>query len=241
MFYYKEEISLKVGIMQPYLFPYLGYWQLIKAVDQFVILDDVNYIKQGFINRNSILVNNQIYTFTIPLDRPSPNKLINETKLSFSEKKREKFLRTIYMAYKKAPFFEYVYPLIEKLVLFEEEDLTVYIKNSIEQIKEYIGLPAKVLVSSEMKKDNTLKSEARIIEINKRLRSTLYINAIGGQNLYSRIHFAESGIELKFIKMQYVEYPQFKNEFVPNLSIIDVLMFNSIDRIWELLDKYILI
>ncbi|MCI8417912.1 MAG: WbqC family protein [Lachnospiraceae bacterium] len=231
---------MKVGIMQPYFFPYLGYWQLINAVDTFVILDDVNYIKKGFINSNSILVNNEAYKFTIPLEKASQNKLINETKLNFSQKDKEKFLKTIYISYKRSPFFDAVYPVIEHSILYDNSDLTEYIKYSIDQTKLYLGITTDIVYSSKIKKDNTLKAQERIIEINKKLGASIYINANGGRSLYSKLDFERNKIELKFIQMERVVYEQLKNKFVPNLSIIDVLMFNSIDSIKQLLDQYIL-
>lgn len=95
---------MKTAIMQPYFFPYLGYFQMFNAVDKFVLLDDVNFIMRGYINRNSILLNGKAHKFSIPLEKPSQNKLINETKLNFSLKDKENFLKTIQLAYKKAPF-----------------------------------------------------------------------------------------------------------------------------------------
>lgn len=232
---------MRVGIMQPYFFPYLGYWQLINAVDTFVILDDVNYIKKGFINSNSILVNNAAYRFTVPLEKASQNKLINQTKLNFSSKDKEKFLKTIIISYKKAPFFKTVYPVIERSILYDENDLTAYIKYSIEQVKLFLNITTEIICSSDIKKDNTLKAQERIIEINKKLGASVYINAIGGQSLYSKEVFRQNNIELKFIEMRRLEYEQFQSKFVPNLSIIDVLMFNSVEGIKELLNQYTLL
>ena len=232
---------MKTAIMQPYFFPYLGYFQMFSAVDKFVLLDDVNFIMRGYINRNSILLNGKAHKFSIPLEKPSQNKLINEIKLNFSLKDKENFLKTIQLAYKKAPFYKDFYPILESIVLNEENDLTKYLKFSFEKAKEYLNLDTEILISSEIEKDNTLKAQDRIIEINKKLGSTTYINAIGGQELYNRDDFKAVGMELKFIKMKPVEYKQFKNEFVPNLSMIDVLMFNSIENILDMLNKYELV
>lgn len=232
---------MKLAIMQPYFFPYLGYFQMFNAVDKFVLLDDVNFIMRGYINRNSILLNGKAHKFSIPLEKPSQNKLINEIKLNFSQKDKENFLKTIQLAYKKAPFYKDFYPILESIVLNEENDLTKYLKFSFEKAKEYLNLDTEILISSEIEKDNTLKAQDRIIEINKKLGSTTYINAIGGQELYNRDDFKAVGMELKFIKMEPVEYKQFKNEFVPNLSMIDVLMFNDVFAVKELLENYELI
>lgn len=232
---------MKTAIMQPYFFPYLGYFQMFNAVDKFVLLDDVNFIMRGYINRNSILLNGKAHKFSIPLEKPSQNKLINETKLNFSLKDKENFLKTIQLAYKKAPFYNDFYPILKSIVLHEDNDLTKYIKISFEKVKEYLNLNTEILVSSEIQKDNSLKAQDRIIEINKQLNTSTYINAIGGQELYNKEDFKAVAIELKFIKMKPVEYKQFKNEFVPNLSMIDVLMFNSIENILDMLNKYELV
>lgn len=231
----------KIAIMQPYLFPYIGYWQAINAVDEYVLLDDVNFIMRGYINRNSILLNKKAHLFTIPLEKPSQNKLINEIKLNFSDKDKETFLKTIVMAYKKAPYFNDVYPIIEKIIKNSENDLTQYIKFSIETIKNYLNTDTLIKLSSDIEKDNSLHAQDRIIAINKALEATAYINAIGGQELYDKTEFKKENIELKFIKMNDIEYKQFNNEFVPNLSIIDVMMFNSPEDIKIALNNYELI
>lgn len=236
-----EGTELKVAVMQPYFFPYLGYWQMFNAVDKFVLLDDVNFIMRGYINRNSILVNGQPHKFSIPLEKPSQNKLINETKLNFAEKDKENFLKTIQLAYKKAPYFNVFYPVLEDIIKNPETDLTKFLKYSFEKVKEYLGLNTDILLSSELEKDNSLKAQDRIIEINKVLGSDIYINAIGGQALYNREDFDKVGIKLYFIKMNPCEYKQYKNEFCPNLSMIDVLMFNPKDEIIKFLNDYELI
>lgn len=232
---------MKIAIMQPYFFPYLGYWQLINAVDKFVLLDDVNYIMRGFINRNSILVNGGTHKFSISIDKPSQNKLINETILLFPTKERHNFLKTIEMAYKKAPFFSDTYPVIEESVMFDDTNLLSFLKHSICITKDHLGIDSEILVSSEIKKDNSKKAQNRIIEINKIIGSNTYINPIGGQQLYKKEDFKNNGIELYFMEMQSIEYRQFQNTFVPNLSIIDVLMFNSINEIKDMLLKYRLV
>ena len=229
---------MKIAIMQPYFFPYLGYWQMFFAVDKFVLLNDVNFIMRGYINRNSILMNGKAHLFSIPLDKPSQNKLIKDTKIKFAQKDRENFLKTITLAYKKAPFYDKFFPVFKDIVENVDDDLTNYIKYSFEQVKNYLGLDTEILISSQIEKDNTLHAQDRIIEINKRLGATQYINAIGGQELYNKSDFDNAGIKLNFIKMLPVEYKQFKGDFVSNLSFIDVLMFNDTETIKEYLSKY---
>ena len=234
---------MKVAIMQPYLFPYLGYWQLIKSVDTFVILDDVNFIKRGYINRNSILVNNNVHMFSVPIDKPSQNKLIMDTKLKFSRNEKEKFLKSIYLSYKKAECFETVYDKLKKIVLFEENDLTTYIENSLIEISRYLGIETEFKRSSDIYTSYNVKGEQSIIEKCKNLGANVYINPIGGISLYNREKFLNEGIKLHFIQMKRdkIIYKQFSENFIDNLSIIDVLMFNTKDTILEMLDCYELI
>lgn len=231
---------MKVAIMQPYLFPYLGYWQLIKAVDLFVLFDDVNYIKRGWINRNNILVNGNRYLFTIPLQDASCFKKINEISLSENSKGKEieNFLKTLKRAYSKAPYFGDVYGLLENCFLSGENNISRLIEYSIRTLCGYIGINTEIKISSELANTQYFKGEERILDICTRLNADQYINPMGGVDLYSKNHFQEKSLELSFLRTKHIEYAQFKNEFVENLSIIDVLMFNSKEAIDELLDQY---
>lgn len=231
---------MKVGIMQPYIFPYIGYWQLINAVDRFVILDDVNYITRGYINRNSILLNGKPYRFTIPMKKASQNKLIMDMELNFSKKDKEKFLATIQNAYKKAKYYEVAMPLIEEIIYHSEDDLTRFIQFSIEKIMKYLGIQTEILVSSKIDKNQKLKSEERIIEICKKLDADIYINPSGGRMLYSHSDFEKEGMKLFFldVKGKSIIYSQGQTEFVSSLSIIDIMMHNDVQKIQRFLEEY---
>lgn len=231
----------KTGIMQPYFFPYIGYWQLMNAVDTFVVLDDVNFIMRGWINRNNILLNNKAYLFSIPLDKPSQNKLIKDTKLNFSIKDRENFLKTIQLAYKKAPFYDDFYPILENIIMFNDNTLVNFIYNSLVKASDYIGIKTKFVFSSKIEQNNESKAEAKIIDICKSTATSTYINAIGGISLYNKNNFEKNGIQLNFIQTKEIEYKQFNTEFVPNLSMLDVIMFNSVDQIKMMLERYELV
>lgn len=232
---------MKVSIMQPYFFPYIGYFQLIANSDVFVIYDDVNFIKKGWINRNTILVNNSPYLFSMPLQNVSQNKHINEIFISDLDKWKRDLLKTISSSYKKAPFYQDVYPLIEKIISFDELNLALYIQNSLQNLCEYLNLNTKLIMSSEIDKNNDLRGENKIIDICLQLGATQYINAIGGIELYTQENFQVKNIDLKFIKSENIIYQQFKNEFKPWLSIIDVIMFNSVEDTRMLLNKFELI
>lgn len=233
----------KLAIMQPYFFPYLGYWQMINAVDTFVIYDDVNYIKGGWINRNNMLINGSSHLFTLPLLEASPHKFINEINVTNNEKQKQKLLKAFENSYSKAPYKNEVMTLLEDVILQKENALHLFLKYQFEKVFEYLNIDTKILLSSDIKKTEGLHSQARIIDICKRLNTTQYINAIGAKelHLYDRDIFKQNDIELKYIEMGHIEYPQFKNEFVPNLSVIDVMMFNSKEQIKEMLDDYELI
>lgn len=228
---------MKVGIMQPYFFPYLGYWQLIAAVNKYVVYDDVAYIKGGWINRNNILMNGKPSLITLPLDNSSSFRNINEISVVKDPKAVEKIIKTLNIAYAKAPYKHEVLPMIEQL-LAENDNIAMLNYNAILRINEYLGVDTEIILSSRLDKQCELKGQDKVIHINKLLGSDCYINAIGGMELYDRNAFAAEGIELKFLKLDEVAYVQLKNEFVPNLSIIDVLMFNGVSGTKELLRKF---
>ncbi len=228
--------------MQPYLFPYLGYFQLINAVDTFVFYDDVNYIKGGWINRNRILLNGRDFFLTVPCSQISPNKQINETEFDNKRPEFKKLNKTLKQAYKKAPFFEPVAAMIETILNTDTTRIADLAECSIRTIVRYLEIPVDFRISSvdfPFTKD-AVKAD-RIIAICKALDSGHYINPIGGMELYEKDYFNKHGILLNFVQSQPVEYKQFNNAFVSGLSIIDILMFNSKKEIKEMLDNYKLI
>lgn len=229
---------MTIAIMQPYFLPYIGYWQLINAVNLFVIFDDVNFINKSFINHNNILINYQKQQFTLELIKASQNKIINTITIGNNQKN---LLKTIEMAYKKAPYFMNIFPIIENILLQKEKNLSKYIGFSLAEISTYLGINTQFIYSSDVNKNNDLKAQNKIIEICKKLEAKNYINPIGGQELYNKKIFEHEKINLNFLKTDFIEYKQFKNEFIPYLSIIDILMFNSIVEIKNMLDKYTLI
>tara|TARA_R110002049_G_scaffold82349_2_gene209554 strand:+ start:513 stop:1214 length:702 start_codon:yes stop_codon:yes gene_type:complete len=233
---------MKVGIMQPYLFPYIGYFQLIKHVDKFVIYDNIEYTKKGWINRNRILFNNKDEYFTVPLKKDSDYLAINERSLAENRTKAlQKIVNRLEATYRKAPYFEVVFPLIKSIFLNEEYNLFNYLKASLTSVLDYLEIRTELVVASEIPIDHNLKSQDKVIAICKGLGATEYINPIGGTSLYSKETFSDIGLRLYFLKSEMIEYPQLENEFIPWLSIIDVMMFNSKETINEYLTRYDLI
>ena len=235
---------MTIAVMQPYVFPYIGYFQLIKSVDVFVFYDDVNFIKQGWINRNRILVSGKDLVFTMPLKDASSFVTIRETQVNESLfiKWRAKFLRTLEQSYKKAPYFEKVYPLVIEILENNFISISDMATASIIKISAYLNLKTRFEFSSEKYHDTkVLERENRLVEIIKRNQSDSYVNPIGGQELYAKESFAQYRIQLNFIKSKPVVYKQFENEFVPWLSIIDVMMFNNVEEIIVMLNQYELV
>ncbi|AYA37126.1 hypothetical protein D3Y59_08705 [Hymenobacter oligotrophus] len=218
---------MRIAIMQPYLFPYVGYFQLLHCADAFVLLDDVAFIKKGWINRNRILVNGAEHLFTIPIASGSQNKLIKDTHLHTDQKCRRKVLTTIRQAYSTAPGLARFFPLIEHILLSSETDLTTLVLRSLQLINDYVAAPVPLLRSSAIDKNNQLSGQGRIIELCKRLGATEYVNASGGVELYASSDFANAGIALRFLQPNLQPYPQGTTAFVPGLSVIDLLMHNT--------------
>lgn len=232
---------MKVGIMQPYLFPYIGYFQLINAVDKFVLFDDVNYINKGWINRNRILLNKQEYIFTIPLEKASQNKLINEINIAKDITWKGKLLKTIETAYIKAPMFQMAFPIIDEVICYNEQNLSAYIYHSIKKLCENFRINTQIIESSGQYNTSKLKGQDKILEICSQEKATQYINPIGGTNIYQCELFRQKQLKLLFIKSNPIVYSQFGNNFIPWLSIIDVLMFVDKETIKKTLNNYILL
>ena len=236
-----EKNSVKVGIMQPYFMPYIGYWQLMNAVDKYVIYDDVNFIKRGWIHRNRILINGEPRYINIPMLGVSQNKLINEIEVNQAELSTGKTLRSIEEAYKRAPYYDAVFPLMKEILNCGRENIASFIEFSFQIICEYLDIQTELIVSSKLDKNCELKGQDKILDVCSRLNATEYYNAIGGQELYSFEAFEERGMKLSFLKTDQIEYPQYGNEFQANLSMIDVLMFNSKEQVQDMLKRFELI
>jgi hypothetical protein len=230
---------MRIAVMQPYIFPYLGYYQLVNSVDLFVFFDDVNYIKKGWINKNNILVNGEAYKFTIPVKDASQNKPIIKIEFSGYDDWRFKFLKTVEASYKKAPYFNDVLELINKILDQRFVSIAGLAKASVKEIAAYLNLKTEFENSSDISYDrNGENGQKKIIDICKLKKATCYVNPFNGRELYNKLEFESKGIKLLFLKMNEVTYMQYsKEKFIPSLSIIDILMFNDKETIHQLLNK----
>jgi len=221
---------MRLAIMQPYFLPYIGYFQLIAAVDIFIVYDNIKYTKKGWINRNRMLQNDTDVMFSLPLKKDSDSLDVVERELA-ADFNRDKLLNQFKGAYRRAPYFEQTFPLIEQIVRYDEVNLFRYLHHSIIKTCEHLNITTEIKISSDVDIDHTRQSQDKVIALCEAVGATGYINAIGGMELYSKEAFQMRGIDLKFVKSKPFEYPQFGNEFVPWLSIIDVMMFNPIEAI----------
>lgn len=228
--------------MQPYIFPYIGYFQLVNYVDVFVFYDDVNFIKRGWVNRNQILVNSKSNLFSVPLVKASQNKMINETKLEKNIKWLEQFYSTLKFNYNKAPYFEQTFDLITNI--FKNPHITIsdLAIDSIQEISNYLGI-STVFENSSDKYSQTkgMDKADRLIKISQLCGATEYINPLGGLELYDKVYFKRKGVKLFFMKSEFLAYQQNSKSFIEGLSIIDVLMHNSKEEVLKMLNLYKLI
>lgn len=234
-----EQNKRKVAIMQPYIFPYIGYFQLIQAVDVFVFYDDVHFIKKGWINRNQILLNQQAYKFTIPLVGASQNKLINETSVLWESKFDEKLLHQLEQGYKGAPYFDAVMELVREVFSDKSLNIAALAEKSVITICQYLGFQKEFHRSSSLGISKELGRAERLAAITKHFNAIDYINAVNGQQLYAKEEFEQMGIHLNFISPEIITYKQGNvPEFIPYLSILDMLMWNEKEEMYRLLKSY---
>lgn len=229
---------MKISIMQPYFFPYIGYFQLIAASDIFVLHDDVQYIKGGWVNRNRILFNGESRLITFPVKKDAHELPINARSYIEDKQARKDIINLIKQAYVNAPCYRQVFPILEELIEFTDRNVARFNENLIRRIADFIGLSCYIINSSEMEKDDSLVGESRVLDMSKRLGATYYTNPIGGTELYRQEAFQQCEITLRFLEAHNIHYVQYAQAWVPSLSIIDVIMFNSVEDIRQLLTKY---
>lgn len=227
-----------VSIMHPYFFPYIGYFQLIAQSDVFILFDDVQYINRGWVNRNRILRNGEPCWLTFPVRKGSSHLAINQRYYQLEQADVERILRRIEAAYRPAPHFATVFPFVEELMNFGDANVAAFNVNLIERIAARLGIRTRFVLSSAMVKDDSLAGQERVIDMCRRLGATRYVNPVGGARLYAAERFAASGMNLSFLQPAPAAYPQFGQPPVPDLSIIDVLMFNGDETVARLLHNY---
>ena len=221
--------------MQPYFFPYIGYFQLLASVDTFVFYDDVNFIKNGWINRNRMLLAGEVRYITVPLQGASSFSKINQIAIQPGSLWREKMIESVRHAYSKAPNFSDINELLSEVLFAEESDISSLAKSSVIAISNYLELNRRFVMSSAGYNNAELNGEVRVCDICLKEKASEYFNLPSGRTLYDEDVFSSKGIQLRFIHPNLRAYPQFSEEFHPALSILDVLMFNEKDLVREML------
>lgn len=216
--------------MQPYFFPYLGYFQLIAAVDVFVVYDNIKYVKSGWINRNRILRNGEAVPFSLPLKGAADRLDVRDREIA-RDYRADRLLNQVRGAYRAAPHFAETCSLIEGILRYSDHNLFGFLHHAIRCVCNRLGIATQIRISSALAIDHALKKQDKVLALCRALGTDTYVNAIGGQELYSREDFLHQGLELKFLRSKPYEYPQFGGAFVPFLSIIDALMFNPLERV----------
>jgi hypothetical protein len=231
---------VKLAIMQPYLFPHIGYYQLMHAVDRFVVADYVMFNNQGSINRNRLLINGSAVYFTVPVKRHPADALIRDVEIDdrTGARRRAALIKTIANFYRRAPSFDRVYPIVERVIDGPFAKIADMARASLQEVCEYLGMTVSIVPSSAAYGNAHLKGQDRVIDTCRAECATDYVNASGGRSLYSREAFLAHGIRLHFISTGAIAYPQFDLPFVPSLSVIDLLMFNPQAEARDLLQRY---
>jgi hypothetical protein len=243
---------MKLGIMQSYFFPYLGYFQLISHVDSFILYEHVSFRKKSWITRNRILdkrANSPVF-INVPVQKKSSSNSIGNTLINNSTDWRNKIINLIFFNYKKALFFDEIFPVVEKIVNEKYASIHEYNARIIINICECLEIKTKITYQNEnyilmekelevLAKENSSEIKTqRIFEICDREGANTYVNPVGGAELYDKTHFTANEIQLHFVETSGYEYNQFKGDFEPHLSIIDVLMHNGIEKTKEMIHNY---
>ena len=232
---------MTTAIMQPYLLPYLGYWQLIDSVDIFVIYDDAQYLKGGWINRNRIIVNGHDRLFSLPIAKAPVTARINERRFAepFLERRRS-LLDLFANSYRHAPYFKDIFPCLEETFSNDKTNVATFLEHQIRRVCQLIGIRTLIVSASSINISSGTSGAARVIALAKAIGGTQYVNAIGGKVLYSKDHFLAAGIDLRFLRVGELNYDQSDTDWIPHLSIVDVLMNCGVDETKKLLIKKVI-
>ena len=232
---------MKLAIMQPYFFPYIGYWQLLNAVDRFVIYDDVSFIKGGWVNRNRILINGNPSYITLPLSHASPNKRICDLSLRASPGWQRKMIKSIENTYKRSPHFSEIFSEIVKQLEYQASNLADFLAHHLGAMASLLEINTEFVITSRCYENSELTGQDRVLDICKAEGAEAYINLQGGKVLYDSESFDDANVDLRFITTRITAYKQRSVGFLPNLSIIDTLMEIGVEGVKQRLVEYDLI
>lgn len=229
---------MRLAIMQPYFLPYIGYFQLINAVDKFVILDDVNYINRGWINRNRLPDGDGTRWLTLPLVGASQNRLIRDISICPDDGWKAKMLRTVQQSYAGASEYDQAFHMFQEWLNSTSENLSDFLYETLMDICRHCGICTEIVPTSMVYPKGELKGQQRILDICMREKATVYLNPPGGKDLYDASLFAAAGVELLFLQPAIKQLQlKFSGSEGPVLSILDLLMRNSPDALQRAVQK----
>lgn len=232
---------MKIAIMQPYFFPYIGYFSLIKNTDYFIFFDTPQYIRKGWINRNRILGTNgnDVY-FTIPVEKCSRETPIKDVKISCNENWKEKWLGQLTVYKKRAPYYLEIMRLIQDVLSFNTQFISEMAINSVIKTCQYLGINFNYEIYSKMDLPSfeVNAPDEWALGITKAMKYDTYVNPPGGKEFFDASKYTKANIELQFLTQEIIEYNQRSREFVPGLSILDVMMFCAPKEIVDMMDLY---
>lgn len=217
---------MRVALMQPYFFPYIGYFDLLASSDLFVFYDDAAYSRGGWVSRNRVAADGKEFNYIrLTVDRAPLGTPINGVRLKSPEDDRNHLLSLLHNVYRRAPYYNEVVAVIEKVFCDGGGGLSQVAAASICSCAEYLGLGAPVLYSSAIEYDRAMGAQGKVISICKSINASHYVNLTGGRELYCESEFLRNDISLIFTEPADFLYDTGKRPFVPNLSIIDVMMW----------------
>jgi len=241
---------MKLGIMQSYFFPYFGYFQLVNSVDTFCLYEHVTFRKRSWITRNRILDkgNQEPRYINIPVKNKSSFKAIGEISIDDSTNWRRTILDALYFNYKKAPFFESSYDVLERLINLKIENLHDYNSEIVVNISRWLECSTSIVSKSEKAVETELENGLidhtldiktnRVVKLCRLYGASHYVNPTGGVALYCKDSFTRNGLELSFLDSHIEEYEQWGESYTPHLSIIDMMMHLSREKMQHLLKSY---
>ena len=227
----------RVAAIQPYLFPYVGYFQLMAACDELLLLDDVQYVTRRWINRNRILVNGEPSWITLPVRHACRDLPINERRYAREPLTARRVLHQIEAAYRRAPHLASVLALVDDALTGTDDNVARINARALALVAGAVGIDTPVVLASDTRGNRGLRGEDAIIELCRRRGATAYLNPIGGSGLYDSSRFAAAGLSLEFLQFEAPAYPQFGAPFVPRLSIVDVMMFNALATVRAMITR----
>lgn len=235
---------MRLGIMQPYFFPYIGYFSLIKHTDNYILLDKVQYIRHGWIERNRILKQSGGWSYiAVPLKKHSRDTLIADIEISNIENWKQRIISQL-QYYKGAPYYYTIMKLVDDILDIKTRSIVDLDFSALQKVCNYLNIntPIKIFSRMDLQIEKPEAADEWALNICRAIKGvTEYWNPIGGKEFFDCEKYTENHIEIYFQQMHIGEYKQKGNDFEPSLSIIDVMMFNSPEEINKMLDDYELI